>query len=159
LFNRRYMEESLEREIHRAARRQSSLGVVMLDLDRFKGFNDAFGHAAGDTLLRELGAFLRGHLRGEDIACRYGGEEFTLILPDADLEQTRMRAEQLRHGIRHLTVQHHGQTLAAITLSLGVAAYPEHGTSSDEILSAADAALYAAKAEGRDRVTVAAEVS
>ncbi|HEY7461410.1 MAG TPA: diguanylate cyclase [Gemmatimonadota bacterium] len=159
LFNRRYMEESLEREIHRAARRQSSLGVVMLDLDRFKGFNDAFGHAAGDTLLRELGAFMRGHLRGEDIACRYGGEEFTLILPDADLEQTRMRAEQLRHGVRHLAIQHHGQTLAAITLSLGVAAYPEHGTSSDEILSAADAALYAAKAEGRDRVTVATEVA
>jgi diguanylate cyclase (GGDEF)-like protein/PAS domain S-box-containing protein len=158
LFNRRYMEESLERELHRAARRQTSVGVVMLDLDRFKSFNDAFGHAAGDTLLRELGAFIRAHLRGEDIACRYGGEEFTLILPDADLEQTRERAEELRQGARHLTVLHHGQTLAAITLSLGVAAFPDSGASVEEILSAADAALYDAKAAGRDRVTVAAGV-
>ncbi len=158
LFNRRYMEESLEREIHRAARRHSSVGVVMLDLDRFKSFNDAFGHAAGDTLLRELGAFIRAHLRGEDIACRYGGEEFTLILPDADLDQTRARAEQLRQGARHLTVLHHGQTLAAITLSLGVAAFPDSGASVEEILSAADTALYEAKAAGRDRVTLAAAV-
>jgi diguanylate cyclase (GGDEF)-like protein len=157
LFNRRYMEESLEREIHRAARRQASVGVVMLDLDRFKSFNDAFGHAAGDTLLRELGAFIRAHLRGEDIACRYGGEEFTLILPDANLEQTRERAEQLRQGARHLTVLHHGQTLAAITLSLGVAAFPDNGLSVEEILSATDAALYDAKEAGRNRVVVAAE--
>jgi diguanylate cyclase (GGDEF)-like protein len=156
LYNRRYMEESLEREIHRATRRHSALGVVMLDLDRFKSFNDAFGHAAGDTLLREVGAFLRGRLRAEDIACRYGGEEFTLILPDADLEHTRSRADELRREARNLTVVHHGQTLAAITLSMGIAAYPEHGASADELLDAADAALYEAKSGGRNRVSVAA---
>ncbi len=156
LFNRRYMEESLDRELLRAARRGSSLGVVKLDLDRFKDFNDSHGHAGGDALLRELGAFLRSSLRAEDIACRYGGEEFTLILPDASLEHTRARAEELREAIRRLSVQHQDRLLAAVTLSLGVAAFPEHGDSADELLAAADKALYLAKAGGRDRVTLAA---
>ena len=154
--NRRHLFEATQAEINRSQRYKHPFAIAFIDLDRFKSFNDAFGHAAGDTLLRELGAFIRAHLRGEDIACRYGGEEFTLILPDADLEQTRERAEQLRQGARHLTVLHHGQTLAAITLSLGVAAFPDNGLSVEEILSAADAALYDAKEGGRDRVVVAA---
>ncbi len=157
VFNRRYMEESLLRELRRATRNQRPLGVIMLDLDHFKQFNDQFGHEAGDTLLRDLGAFLKTHVRGEDIVCRYGGEEFTLILPEASLEDTRQRAEQLREGVKQLQPQFQNQSLGTITLSLGVSVFPEHGPSAEELLRAADAALYRAKAEGRDRVVVAGE--
>ena len=155
LFNRRYLEESLEREIHRAKRKQQSLGIIMLDIDHFKRFNDTFGHEAGDTVLRELGLFLQQYVRQSDIACRYGGEEFTLILPEASLEIVRQRAEQLRQGVKHLQVQHRRQSLGAITLSLGVACFPEHGLSAETVIRAADAALYRAKAEGRDAVRLA----
>jgi diguanylate cyclase (GGDEF)-like protein/PAS domain S-box-containing protein len=154
LFNRRYLEESLERELRRAGRNKRSLGAIMLDLDDFKDYNDTFGHEAGDTLLRELGNFLKTNIRGEDIACRYGGEEFALILPEASIEGTRQRAEQLREGVKHLEVQHRGQSLGGVTLSVGVAMFPEHGTTADDILRAADAALYQAKATGRDRVVI-----
>jgi diguanylate cyclase (GGDEF)-like protein/PAS domain S-box-containing protein len=154
LFNRRYLEESLERELRRAARNKRTLGTIMLDLDDFKTYNDTFGHEAGDTLLRELGNFLKSNIRGEDIACRYGGEEFALILPEASIEGTRQRAEQLREGVKHLEVQHRGQSLGGVTLSVGVAMFPEHGTTTDDILRAADAALYQAKATGRDRVVI-----
>ena len=152
LFNRRYMEESLVRELRRAARNQRRLGAIMLDLDKFKVFNDTYGHAAGDALLRKLGGFLRSRTRGEDIACRYGGEEFVVILPEASIEVTQQRAEQLREEFKFLTVQHRGQTLGALTLSVGVAVFPEHGTTVEDILHAVDTALYRAKAEGRDRV-------
>ncbi len=152
LFNRRYMEESLARELRRAARNQRRLGAIMLDLDKFKVFNDTYGHEAGDTLLRELGGFLRSRTRGEDIACRYGGEEFVLILPEASIEVTQQRAEQLREEFKNLNVQHRGLALGALTLSVGVAVFPEHGTTVEEILHAVDTALYRAKAEGRDRV-------
>ncbi len=154
LFNRRYMEESLEREIHRAQRKQQSLGIIMLDVDHFKRFNDTFGHDAGDEVLRELGLFLRKQTRVSDIACRYGGEELTLILPDASLEAAYKRAEQLREGVKQLQVRHH-QVLGVITLSLGVASSPEHGLTNEAVIQAADAALYQAKAEGRDRVVIA----
>jgi diguanylate cyclase (GGDEF)-like protein len=154
LYNRRYMEETLEREIRRAERRYASLGVIMLDVDHFKRFNDTFGHAAGDTLLQELGSFLMGHIRGEDIACRYGGEEFALILPDASLEGACGRADDLRERIKALGIAHRGQPLGAVTVSMGVAAYPDHGHTGEELLRAADAALYEAKAQGRDRVVV-----
>lgn len=155
LYNRRYMEESLEREVRRAARSKHTLGIIMLDLDHFKRFNDAFGHQAGDALLRELGSHLRTCVRGEDIACRYGGEEFTLIMPDANLDVSLKRAQRLREDIKHLDLEHRGQTVGAITLSLGVAAFPDHGSTGEAVLSAADAALYRAKREGRDRVAVA----
>jgi diguanylate cyclase (GGDEF)-like protein len=154
LFNRRYMEESLARELRRAARNQRSLGAIMLDLDHFKRFNDTFGHEAGDTLLRELGEFLRTRTRREDIACRYGGEEFAVILPEASIEATQHRAERLRAEFKHLNVQHRGQSLGTVTLSLGVAVFPEHGTTFEEILRVADRALYRAKEKGRDRVVV-----
>ena len=154
LFNRRFMEESLEREMRRVTRKQSSLGVIMVDIDHFKQVNDTFGHATGDNLLRELGIFLKANIRGEDIACRYGGEEFTLILPEASLEFTRERAEKLREGVKHMNVQYLGQAFGNITISLGVAIFPQHGSSGEAILQVADAALYKAKAEGRDRVVV-----
>ncbi len=152
LFNRRNMEETLDRELHRMARKGRSLGIIMLDLDHFKKFNDTFGHQAGDALLRELGAFLQKNIRGEDFACRYGGEEFVIILPETSLENTRQRAEQLRKEAGHTTIIYRGKSLDAITVSMGVAAFPEHGTTADELLRAADTALYRAKEEGRDRV-------
>jgi diguanylate cyclase (GGDEF)-like protein/PAS domain S-box-containing protein len=152
LFNRRYMEEALEKELRRASRNQKPLGVIMLDLDHFKRFNDNFGHDAGDFLLRNLGTFLQAHIRGEDIACRYGGEEFTLILPGASPDITQQRAEYLREGVKHLNIVYRDQFLGLITLSLGIAIFPDHGTTVDNILRAADLALYRAKTEGRDRV-------
>jgi len=102
LFNRRYMEETQEPELRRAERRGSALGIVMFDIDHFKLFNDTHGHEAGDLALREMGAFLLKHVRGEDIACRYGGEEFALILPDASLAATKARAEGLREAVKNL---------------------------------------------------------
>jgi len=155
LFNRRYLESSLERELHKAARKNTSLGIIMLDIDHFKEFNDTFGHLAGDTVLRELGVFLRKQVREEDIACRYGGEEFTLMLPDASLEKTMQRAEHLREGMKSLRLVHQGQAMRAVTLSLGVAAFPAHGPTAEGIINAADKALYSAKEQGRDRVVVA----
>jgi diguanylate cyclase (GGDEF)-like protein len=155
LFNRRYMEEFLERELHRAARAGQPLGIIMIDIDHFKQFNDSFGHDGGDTLLQELAMFLQGSIRGSDIACRYGGEEFTLILPEASLELTQQRAEQLRLGVKHLNVQHRRQPLGPVTLSLGVASFPKNGLTRDEVLQAADAALYRAKKSGRDRTVTA----
>ena len=152
LLNRRYMEESLERELHRARRREFTLGVVMLDVDHFKRFNDTFGHEAGDLVLRELGQFLRQNVRDSDIACRFGGEEFTLILPEASPGALLQRLEQLRAGVAGLQVMHQGQPLGPITVSLGVATYPEHGETVESLLQGADRALYRAKREGRNRV-------
>ena len=155
LFNRRYMEETLEREMRRAERSQAPLGVVMLDLDHFKQFNDTYGHDAGDLVLRELGALLKTQIRGGDIACRYGGEEFTLILPETPLDTIRQRFEALRLGINQLNVRHRGQSLGTITVSAGIAMFPEHGASGEDLLRAADRALYRAKAAGRDRMVTA----
>jgi diguanylate cyclase (GGDEF)-like protein len=156
LFNRRYLEESLEQELRRAVRHQRRLGLIMLDLDYFKRFNDTFGHDAGDALLSRFGALLQRQSRAEDTACRYGGEEFLLILPEASLEVTRQRAEQVREAVKQLQVEHRQRALGAITVSLGVAAYPEHGATAEALVQAADAALYRAKAEGRDRVVLSA---
>jgi diguanylate cyclase (GGDEF)-like protein len=155
LFNRRYLDESLDRELPRAIRKHRSLGVIMLDVDHFKKFNDMFGHDAGDTVLKELGDHLAKCIRREDLACRYGGEEFTLILPESSLEDTRRRAEELRKTFQQLSVKHRSIVLGKVTLSLGVAAFPEHGTTSVDLLAAADAALLRAKREGRNRVLVA----
>jgi diguanylate cyclase (GGDEF)-like protein len=154
LFNRRYMEETLERELLRAERSQHPVGVVMLDLDRFKQFNDTFGHEGGDLLLRELGGLLRRQARSSDIVCRYGGEEFVLILPDMPLGIVLQRIEALRSGIRQLDVQYRGQPVGTMTVSAGVAMFPEQGMDGKTLLRAADSALYRAKAEGRDRMVV-----
>lgn len=155
LFNRRYLEETLDRELRRVARLQKPLAVLMIDLDHFKQFNDTFGHDAGDTVLRELGTMLQSHVRSEDVACRYGGEEFAVILPDAPESATLERAEELREAARHLHVQHHGRSLGPLSLSIGVAMFPRHGADSRTLLEAADQALYEAKAAGRNRVRLA----
>jgi len=144
LFNRRYMEESFEREMRRTIRNQRPLSVLMVDIDHFKNFNDSFGHDAGDTLLAALGMFLRSHTRGEDIACRYGGEEFALILPDAPHEFACKRAEQLCEEVKNLHIQYHGLDLEKITLSIGVSSYPQDGESPGNLIRIADAALYRA---------------
>jgi diguanylate cyclase (GGDEF)-like protein len=156
LFNRRYMTESLEREVHRAQRSGTPLGIVMLDVDHVKRFNDRFGHEAGDRLLRTLGEFLRTRTRGHDIACRYGGDEFTLILPGASLDVTRRRAEELRREFKRLGTLE--PALGPVTLSMGVATFPGHGSTWEEVLREADAALYRAKHAGRDQVASGAGV-
>jgi diguanylate cyclase (GGDEF)-like protein/PAS domain S-box-containing protein len=154
LFNRRYMEESLEREMRRASRGRHPVGIIMLDLDHFKKFNDTYGHDAGDALMRLVGSTLQRSIRAEDIACRYGGEEFTLILPEASLLDAAQRAESIRESIRNLNVQHRRQQLGGVTISAGVAIFPDHGPMGDSVLRAADAALYQAKSRGRDRVAI-----
>ena len=155
LYNRRYMEEALKQHLSRVTRHLHPLGIVMIDIDHFKNFNDLHGHAAGDQILRELGKFLQSHVRGEDTACRYGGEEFILIMPDVFLEAVKNRAEQLRQAAKELRVEDAGQLYAGITLSMGVALYPVHGRTIENVLRAADSALYRAKQEGRDRVVIA----
>jgi diguanylate cyclase (GGDEF)-like protein len=159
LFNRRHMEESLERELLRAARNAKPVTVMMIDIDHFKKFNDSFGHEAGDLLLRELGSAFSSITRGGDIACRYGDEEFLLILAEASLEAGYERAVKLKEQVANLQVRYRGETLRRITVSIGVAAFPQHGTSASQIIRLADQALYQAKAEGRDRVVVAAAIS
>ena len=154
LFNRRYMEESLEKEIRRAVRYSRSLAVLMLDLDHFKEFNDKFGHGAGDALLMTLAEFLQKFVRGYDIACRYGGEEFVMILPEISPENALKRAEQLLTEVNRLNVQYQGQTFESIRLSVGVALFPQHGAGWETVLRAADTALYQAKAGGRNRVVM-----
>ena len=155
LFNRRYMEETLDRELSRAARERRPLSLVLLDIDRFKHFNDSFGHEAGDTVLASLGTLLRNVSRAGDVACRFGGEEFVLILPEASLQDARRRAEDIREAIRSLRITHGGRPLEGVRCSMGVAAYPEHGEVGGALLRAADAALYRAKREGRDQVVLA----
>jgi len=155
LFNRRYMEESLERELRRASRKKLPLSVMMIDVDHFKQFNDTFGHEAGDTLLRELARLFRTQLRAEDIACRYGGEEFTLILPEAPLESAVERAEQLLRSASESSIEYRSKKLERVTVSIGVACYPQHGATGDTLLRAADQALYRAKEDGRNRVVLA----
>jgi diguanylate cyclase (GGDEF)-like protein len=154
LFNRRYMEESLDREFSRAARKKSSLAILMVDIDHFKRFNDTFGHQAGDALLRALGDLLKRYTRGQDIACRFGGEEFVLVLTDANLNGAMQRAEILRQQVKELSVEYAGQLLGAISVSIGVAVYPDHGATMIDVMRASDQALYRAKREGRDRVSV-----
>jgi diguanylate cyclase (GGDEF)-like protein/PAS domain S-box-containing protein len=155
LYNRRYLEETLDREVRRASRAQQSLGILMIDLDHFKTFNDTYGHEAGDAVLRETAAALIKSVRTEDFVCRFGGEEFVVVLPTAKLEIAQARAESLRLKMKELTVLHQGKSMGMVTISVGVAAFPQHGKSPWELMAAADAALYEAKRGGRDRVVTA----
>jgi diguanylate cyclase (GGDEF)-like protein len=151
-YNRRYMEETLEREIRRAARNEGPLAIIMLDIDHFKEFNDSFGHEAGDVALQDLCQTLRTHVRSEDVACRYGGDEFVLILPDTSAEVAAQRAEEMRIAVEHVEVHYRGRSLRLMTLSFGIASFPADGRTSQELLRASDSALFRAKSEGRDRV-------
>lgn len=155
LFNRCYLGEALTREITCANRNNGTIGVVMMDLDRFRSANDAYGHDAGDHVLQVVAQALRDQLHGSELVCRYGGEEFAIIFPELSLDETQLKAEALRETISHLTFNYNGQHLQSITASLGVAVFPLCGTTSNDILQAADAALYRAKLNGRDRVEIA----
>ena len=149
------MEESLEREIMRAERHKTNVGLIMMDIDHFKRFNDTYGHDLGDSVLRELAKCIRANLRAEDIICRYGGEEFLVIIPDIDPRDLLTRANHLCQEVRtSVQILHRAQTLS-ITISLGVASFPEHGQTAQEALRAADQALYQAKRSGRDRAMAA----
>ena len=155
LYNRRHMEDTLCREMSRSDRSKKPFGILMIDVDHFKKFNDNHGHQAGDALLRGLGAFLQSHVRGEDIACRYGGEEFILILPGTYPEGAAIRAEEIRAGVElDFRVAYDNGFLPQVTISLGVAAYPIHASQADDVVKAADAALYQSKLNGRNRFTI-----
>ena len=159
LFNRRYLEESLERELARCLRRSQPLAVLMIDLDHFKRFNDTHGHDGGDALLSQVGRLLQGQSRGEDIACRFGGEEFTLILPEMDAASARERAEHVRRLIEGLQVWHLRETLTPVTASIGFACCPDDAREAADLLRLADMALYRAKHSGRNRVVAAADAA
>jgi diguanylate cyclase (GGDEF)-like protein/PAS domain S-box-containing protein len=159
LFNRRFLEESLERELQLAGRKKQSTAVLFLDLDHFKKFNDTFGHDAGDMVLQSLADLFRAFFRATDICCRYGGEEFAIILPESSAQDAAARADVLRSEVKRLRLQYKKQTLGPLSLSVGVAAFPEHGSTSGELLKIADQCLYESKARGRDVVTVASPQS
>jgi diguanylate cyclase (GGDEF)-like protein/PAS domain S-box-containing protein len=155
LFNRRFMEESLELELRRAARNQKPLGVIMVDVDHFHLINDGMGRDAGDAVLRDVSGLLQSTIRKEDIACRLSGQKFAVILPNGTPEITLQRAENLRQMIRSFEVKHRRQTIGSVTVSAGIAIFPDHGRIGEAILRAADGALSRAKQDGGDRVTVA----
>ena len=155
LFNRRYMVESLEREISRATRSATPVALLILDLDHFKKINDTYGHSAGDHVLRELGAILRFRSRTEDVAARHGSEEFLLMLPGMDKIDAVQRAEGLRVAISEIQALDDGVELPKVTVSIGVAVFPDHGYTAHDLLRSADKALYKAKNAGRDRVVLA----
>ncbi len=155
LFNRSFMEVALDRELQRASRRETELALMMIDVDHFKEFNDTFGHEAGDLVLREVAEAFRVGVRGEDIVCRYGGEEFVIILPEVSAEIALERAELLRRTVAELSVRFHGQPLRQVTISVGVAIFPRRFETAEELLRGADRALYTAKRRGRNRVVEA----
>ena len=152
LYNRRYLMDAFKRELHRARRRKERLGVMLIDIDHFKQFNDTFGHAAGDEVLRSVGQFMLTLVRGEDILCRFGGEEFVLLQVKASPEAILQRAEQFRQAIGSHKILYGGQRLGPVTLSIGISVFPDHGTTIETVLHAADEALYRAKDMGRNRV-------
>ena len=152
LYNRRHLEISLHRELARAQRHGHAVSLIMLDVDHFKEFNDTHGHDAGDAVLCEVAQVLKRHTRGEDIVCRYGGEEFLLVLPSCTPEDTYAKAEAIREAIAQRRVFMHGNALPRITASLGIASSPLDGERMEDLISCADAALYQAKASGRNRI-------
>jgi diguanylate cyclase (GGDEF)-like protein len=159
LFNLRYLEETLKREISRSTRSGKPVGLMMLDVDHFKAFNDTFGHPGGDALLCELSNLLQSVTRVEDAACRYGGDEFVVLLPESSLDITLERAEDIRKAAARFNITHEGDALDPVTLTVGVAVYPDHATDMTGLLRAADEAMYEAKHAGGDRVLVAQAAS
>lgn len=151
LYNRRYMEEILTRELSSSVRSRQGVGFIMGDLDYFKKFNDTYGHEAGDLLLKAVANLMRSTIRLEDIACRYGGEEFLVILPSASLDDAYRRALQIHEAVEKISFAYHGITIDGATISMGVAAFPDQGRTATELIAAADTALYRAKREGRNR--------
>ena len=160
LFNRNYLDETLRRELSRSARHQTPLCVAMLDIDGFKGFNDTYSHHAGDVLLKALAEFFLNKLRASDIVCRYGGDEFVLVLPDTGLHQVWDRLDRIRAEVRTMECRYEARILPAASVSIGIAQWPQDGATAgelitpEELIKAADSALYAAKHGGRDQLSV-----
>jgi len=155
LFNRHFMEVALDRELKRAERHGTNLAVFMLDVDHFKQFNDVYGHEAGDTVLREVADVFRRCVRSEDIVCRYGGEKFVIILPEITPEMAFERAEKIRVEVGAVRVRLRGEVLREVTISIGIAMYPQSGDFLDQILRVADRSLYEAKHRGRNQTVFA----
>ncbi|MGL1931920.1 MAG: GGDEF domain-containing protein [Desulfotalea sp.] len=154
LFNRRYLDSIIGKEMIRSKDNDLSFGLIIIDLDFFKEINDSYGHYVGDIVLKKVATVLLGQSRDEDVACRYGGEEFMMLLPASDLEFCVQRAESLRKAVKDIVVKSGGEKIPNITASFGVALYPRHGANYEELYIAADDALYNAKKGGRDRVIV-----
>jgi diguanylate cyclase (GGDEF)-like protein len=155
LFNRRYLEYTLERELHQATRAGEPLTMAMLDVDHFKQFNDNYGHDAGDALLKSVGAVMLKHMRRGDIACRFGGEEFAFVYPGVPEDVACARLEAIRCEIEKQSLSHRGRTCRPVTISAGIALFPDHGNDIETLINAADQALYMSKEGGRNRVTIA----
>jgi diguanylate cyclase (GGDEF)-like protein len=155
LFNRRYLDSVVPALLSGTARRASALAVALLDLDRFKHVNDKYGHLAGDKVLMQIGRLFSLALRPSDVVCRYGGEEFCIVLPDTDGNGARVALATLSDRLREMVVEWGGESLTGFTFSAGIAVFPQHGQSLGELISAADQALYDAKGSGRDRAVVA----
>lgn len=155
LANRRFLEEELPRQVARAASQGVPLAVAMLDLDRFRDYNERHGHLAGDIVLQALGLLVQGFHQPGDLACRFGGEEFVLLMPAATAAEAAGRLERLRAALAETVIHHEGRRLEAITASIGLACHPAHGTSGQALLQAADEALYQAKRAGRNRIVSA----
>lgn len=152
LYNRRYMEEGLEREIDRARRIGRSIAVVLLDVDHFKKINDQYGHEAGDIVLKHVADLMKDFRSGSDIVCRFGGEEFVLILPDMSPQNLSDRMNTLKHNIEKMKITYRGEQLPVTTASIGIACFPEDGMDRDALLRSADLAMYRAKQNGRNRI-------
>ncbi len=158
LFNRRFLDAGLAQEMMRSRRSGEPASLLMLDIDHFKKYNDEHGHEAGDAVLRAIGQLLQTQVRGSDVACRFGGEEFVILLPNAPLESAKQKGKKILEAIRGLEIPHQGHLLRSVTASLGVAEFPTHASNAEEILDAADNALYIAKRTGRDRMVVSGDV-
>lgn len=153
LYNRRYMEETFDREIERAQRSGQKLSVIMTDVDRFKRINDTFGHVIGDLVLANVARIIVDNTRKSDIICRYGGDEFILILPECARQEARDRAEAIRKLAAQSELELEGKCVKEITLSFGISEMPENGQTRAELIEAADQALYQSKQSGRNRVS------
>ncbi|MBX3486300.1 MAG: diguanylate cyclase [Candidatus Paracaedibacteraceae bacterium] len=155
LYNRRYFDESIKIELSRAERKKQNLSLLIVDIDHFKNFNDTYGHDVGDIVLQEVSHVLTRNIRSSDIACRMGGEEFAIILPETSTSIAHERAEMLRKKIEKLIIKNTGKSIDPITASIGIATYPEHANTTKNLIEAADVALYAAKNQGRNRCITA----
>lgn len=153
VYNRRYMNEFLSLEVARAERDGTPFSVVIMDMDNFKRFNDTYGHKCGDIILQKIAAFLVQHTRKGDVVCRFGGEEFVILMPGATPEKAYERAETWRQDFTNTTIEYEGMKLSA-TFSAGVASYPQHGDTDEFVLQAADRALYRSKDAGKNKVTM-----
>jgi diguanylate cyclase (GGDEF)-like protein len=154
LYNRRYLWDVLGRDLLKARRNRTPVAAILADIDHFKRFNDTWGHEAGDLVLKRIADVLRECVRGSDIACRYGGEELAVILPEATLDVAVERAETIRRGIAAMRIDYNGKPLDTVAASFGVALFPQHASDAEALLRAADHALYEAKKAGRNRVVV-----